>query len=117
MGVRKGVIGVIGPPGGPLVGAVGVFLDPAMWFSDALTPVELFLYVRKGERGAPRHESDLMAYAKWFQAGMKAGKEVIDLPFPLFTGFVHMGGRFRAMDWLWRRRFGGKQIGALYRWE
>lgn len=115
---RWGVIGVIdGPPGGPLVGAVGVFLDPPMWFSSALTPMELFLFVRKGERGAARHERDLVGYAKWFHAGLKERGAGGILRFPLMTGFVHMGGRFSAMERLWRRLSGGQKVGVMFRWD
>ena len=111
---RVGTIGVIGPLGGPLIGIVGVFLDPPMWFTSALAPTELFLFVRKGERGAARHERDLMAYAEWFHAGLKAGMPNYKLPFPLLTGFMHLGSRFEGMERLWRRLCGGRKAGVLF---
>ena len=114
---RIGVIGVIGPVGGPLVGTVGIFMEPATWFTDFLVPTELWLYVRKGERGAAHHERDLMAYAEWFHAGMKVGMEKPGAPpMPLLTGFMHMGNRFSGMERLWRRLVGDRmrRTGVLY---
>ncbi len=108
---------MIGPVWGPLIGSVGIFLDPATWYTEALVPTELWLYVRRGERGAARHERALMSYAKWFHAGLKAGPERINHPFPLMTGFFHGAKQFGAMERLWRRLSGGKKVGVLFMWE
>ncbi len=94
-------IGVIGPIGGPLIGTVGIFQEPPVWFTSALTPTELWLYVRQGER-AGHYERDLMAYATWVHASLKAAMPNYPLPFPLLTGFMHLGNRIEGMERLWR---------------
>lgn len=114
---RLGMIGVIDDPMYEgFIGTVGVFLQNPMWFSDVLVPTELWLYVEPQHRRGTMHEADLMAFAKWVQATMKASPEMAEYgaPFPLLTGFMHFGSRYRAMDRLWRRLCGGRQIGSLF---
>lgn len=112
---RRGIIGLIDGPNGKLIGSVGLFLDPATWFTDALSLTELWLYVRQEARGMG-HERDLFAYAKWAHAHLKASHgSDYRLPFPLLTGLMHFGPRYGAMERLWRRRSGGTQVGSLFR--
>src|SRR5438105_1992695 len=40
---RRGVIGLIEEPNGEIIGSVGLFLDPPMWFSRVLVPLEHWL--------------------------------------------------------------------------
>ncbi len=111
---RRGVIGVIGDPGQPLVGSVGLFIEPPMWFSDMPGMVELWLYVHPSARGQ-NYERDLFAFARWAHGFMKAdlGSDY-RMPFPLSTGFLHRGKRFAAMERMWQRMSGGVKVGVLF---
>ncbi len=112
---RRGVIGVIGPVGGPLLASAGIFFEPIMWFSDFPGAVELWLYVRKEARGTGQHERDLFAFALWVHARMKSDLDPsYKVPFPMQTGFYHRGKRFDAMERLWRRFSGGAKCGVLF---
>lgn len=112
---RRGLIGLIDGPYGKLIGSVGLFIEPAVWFSDAVSLTELWLFVREDARGKERHERDLFAWARWAHAHMKAdlGPDY-PLPFPLLTGLMHRGSRYEAMERLWRQRSGGTKAGSLF---
>ncbi len=110
---RRGVIGVIDGPDGKLLGSVGLFLDPPMWYTAELVPCELWLYVRPGVRGARRLERDLARFAEWVHESLRPKDHPI--PFPLLTGFMHKGPHFAGMARLWGRLFrGAKPCGMLY---
>jgi hypothetical protein len=115
---RLGMIGIIDDPMYEgFAGTVGIFLQQPMWFSDVLVPTELWLYVEPRHRGHGNHyEADLMAFAKWVQATMKASAAMAEYgaPFPLLTGFMHLGARYPAMQRRWLRLCGGKQVGSLF---
>jgi hypothetical protein len=112
---RMGIVGIIDGKDGRLVGSIGLFLEPAMWFTDPGTSLtELWVFLRPEAR--ENHEADLRAFAHWAHDSMRADleKQNYKLPFPLFTGFVHQGEHFEGMLRLWRR-WGGRQVGALFR--
>lgn len=114
---RIGVIGVIDGERG-LIGSVGVFLQQPMWFSEAVVPTELWLYVDPAHRRGTRHEADLMQFAKWVRDAMATDPAMADhkMPFPLMTGFMHQSPRYPAMQRLWQRLSGGRQVGSLFSW-
>ncbi len=107
-------IGVIGEPGQPLIGSVGLFIEPVMWFSDMVGMIELWLFVRPDARGA-HYERDLFDFALWAHDSMKASLGPnYRMPFPLHTGFMHRGKRFPAMERVWQRLSGAVKAGVLF---
>lgn len=111
---RRGVIGVIDGEHGRLDGVVGIFIDQHLWFSKAVIPVELFLFVRPGARNRRRLERDLAQYAEFTHDTLKQN---VPPPFPLATGFMFVGSerRFAVMARLWRMLFkGAKPVGMLF---
>lgn len=118
---RTGIIGVIGPRGGPLVGSVGLFNEPFFWFSQAPSMVEIWFYVRPDARNQRQHHRDLFAFSQWAHESVKAGLKDYRLPMLMMTGFVHAPragyqnqNRFEALRRLWRRMSGAQEIGALF---
>lgn len=114
---RVGVIGVIdGAQPGKFLGTVGIFMQSPMWFSEVLVPTELWLYVEPAYRKGGKHEADLMAFARWVRDTMRDDPAMADYgaPFPLMTGFMHMGPRYAAMQRLWQRLCKGRQVGSLF---
>lgn len=112
---KRGVIGVIDGTGGRLVGSVGIFLEPPLWFSDEVIPCEIWLFVRSEARDRQRHEKALFDWSNRAHAVLKAGlPEDYPVPFPLATGFLHLGQRYPAMERLWRWRSGGRKVGTLF---
>lgn len=112
---RWGNIGVIGPHGGKLIGSVGLFVEPAAWFTTAVSLYELWLFVRPEERHR-KLERALFAYANAFHDEFKATLRAGGYKYPadLQTGFVHRGPRFNLMASLWERASGAKRIGMLF---
>lgn len=111
---RRAIIGVIGPEGGPLKASIGLVIESPMWFSETPAMIELWFFVREGERRSSGHVKALREFALWAHASMKRDLgDRYPQPFELITGFQHRGDRFDAMLRLWRR-WGGKMCGALF---
>lgn len=111
---RRGIIGVIDGAPGHLIASVGLFIDPVVWFSDAVGLTELWLYVRPSERHAARHYRSLFAFSLWAHDHMKAQLRDYPLDFPLSTGFMHLGSRLGVMERLWMRVSGAQKCGVLF---
>lgn len=107
----RGVIGVIDSPRG-LIGTIGLFSEPGMWFSQEHALYEIWLYVKPKER-RPEHTQALRDFALWVHEKLKpAGSPY---PYPLATGFVHVGSRFPTMQKVWQRLWPrARQVGCLY---
>lgn len=113
---RRGLIGVIDGDDGKLAAAVGIYLDPPVWFTDAMIPTELWVFVRPDARNARRLERDLARFAEWAHEKLRPGPDY-RLPFPMATGFMHCGTpkRFHAMGRLWQRLFpSARPVGMLF---
>lgn len=109
----RGIIGVIdGPNVGELIGTVGIFIEPPVWFTREVVPTELWLYVRPSDRRS-QHERALRDYALFIRERLKP--EWTPYPFPLATGFMHAGKRYPGMQRLWQRLWpGARQVGSLF---
>lgn len=111
---RRGMIGIIRNEEGKVVASVGLFIGPLVWFSTLPGLTELWCYVLPEARGTARHERDLFTFARWCHDSLKRDLKGWNAPFPLVSGFMHDGPCFAVMVRLWRRLFGGRQIGALF---
>jgi hypothetical protein len=110
-----GVIGVIDGGNGDLLGTVGIFLEPAMWFAgmQACLPIELWLYVKQDARDRRRLELALRDFALDVKEKLKP--ETHPCRWLLQTGFMHVGARYPGMERLWRRLWpGSRQVGSLF---
>lgn len=112
----RGIVGVIGPEGGRLIGSVGLFIEPFFWFTSAPSLVEIWFYVRPEERNQAQHHRDLFEFSRWTHDRLKAGMPNYRLPFDLFTGFVHMAAddKLGPMERLWRKLSGATKAGVLF---
>lgn len=115
---RLGRIGLI-EAHGEIVASTGVYFVSPVWFTDAVAPQELWLYV-KPEHRSHGYDKDLFDFAIWLKELAKTMPEMKDHPlaWPLYTGFQYEGRderTLRAMDLLWRRRSRGRLVGQLYR--
>lgn len=114
---RRGFIGIIlAEDGQNIAAAIGLYIEPIMWFSNLPGLVELFLHVRPDVRDRRRLERDLFAFVNYVHEFLKSdlARSGYTAPFPLSTGFVHRGNRFPAMERLWRMASGAVKVGVLY---
>ncbi len=121
---RLGRIGVIGEPGGRLVGSIGLFVDPQAWFTDqAYCLVELWVYVRPEARDRRKLERALFAFANAHHAEVKASllKSGYEFSFPMQSGFlfdsegkIGRHSKFSVMTELWRPAYWGEASGGFY---
>lgn len=109
----RGVIGVIDGPDRLPVASVGLYVEPPVWFTDAVSLSELWFYVRPGVRGAPQHERALRDFSLWVHQRLRPKDH--PLPFPMATGYMHVGPRSSVMARLWRRLWpGSHEVGRLF---
>lgn len=115
----RGIIGVIDGPDGKIVGSVGVFPIPLMWFSQWPIFTEQWLFVKPEARDHRHLERDLFQFVRWVRDAMLADPVMKDTKMPrwIATGFMHLGDprRFDIMERFWRRLTGGQKIASLYR--
>ena len=115
---RRGLIGVIEDPETPgrLIGSAGLFLDAPMWFTDAVVPTELWMFVRPEARGRRHYERELASWTEKIRDDLRAGMpESYPLPWPLQTGFMHQGEHYAGMERLWRMLFRrARKVGTLF---
>jgi hypothetical protein len=113
---RLGKIGLIDGDHGEIAGTVGVFLINPVWFTDAVAPQEIWLFVRPEYRHRG-YEQNLFDFGTWFKEAMRERMPDHPLPWPLYTGFQYEGNprKFPLMQRLWRRGSRGRLVGCLYR--
>lgn len=100
---RGGLIGVI-ERHGKIIASVGLFLQPAAWFTDLYGLSELWLFVKPGQREFQHHYRDLFAFMAWARAWMEADmrKNGEEHPLPLLTSVVSPS-RLESKRRLWCR--------------
>jgi hypothetical protein len=111
---RRALIGVVDGPDGDLVATIGLFVDPATWFTgpNRVALFEIWFFVQPEYRHF-HHEEALRDFALWVRQELDPHEP--NQPFHLFTGFMHQGRHWRGMMRLWERLWPmAKRVGSLW---
>lgn len=110
---RRGIAGVI-EADDKLVATIGLFVDPATWFSGPgyVALFEIWFFVSASHRKLG-YEEQLRDYALWVHENLDPHDP--SQPFHLYTGFMNPTEKFGAMQRLWHRLWPhSRQVGALF---